>query len=139
MIILDTNVLSASISAVKSSTVIAWLNSQVADQIWITAITVFETRMGIELLAVGRKRNQLESEFEQALSEHFGGRVLPFDTESAHHAGMSFAKRQCAGLPMDIRDAQIAGIAIAKNATLATRNIRDFTNLGMALIDPWTT
>ena len=138
MIILDTNVLSASISAVKSSTVIAWLNSQVADQIWITAITVFETRMGIELLAAGKKRSQLETEFEQALSGYFGGRVLPLDAESAHHAGVSFAKRQRAGLPMDIRDAQIAGIAIAKSATLATRNIRDFADLGLALTDPWT-
>jgi toxin FitB len=136
MIVLDTNVVSALISAEKVPAVGDWLDSQ-NDQIWLSAIVVFEIRMGIERLAGGRKRRHLEMSFDAAVSE-LEGRILPFDITAAHHAARVHTRRLRLGRPMDIRDAQTAGIVLAQGATLATRNVRDFANLGIPLIDPWT-
>ena len=137
MIVLDTNVVSALISAEKNALVGRWLDNKAVDQIWISAIGVFEIRMGIERLASGRKRRDLEASFEVAVST-LGGRMLQFDSAAAHHAARVHSKRLGLGRPMDIRDAQIAGIVLAQSASLATRNVRDFANLGIVLIDPWT-
>jgi predicted nucleic acid-binding protein len=138
MIILDTNVISALASYEKVLPVQQWVDNQEIEQLWITAITVFELRMGIEKLVSGRKRRYLEESTVEAVSGRLEGRVLPFDVSAADHAARIYAKRSRFGRPMDVRDAQIGGIAIARQAALATRNVRDFANLGIVLVDPWT-
>jgi predicted nucleic acid-binding protein len=137
MIVLDTNVVSALISADKEPLVGRWLDNQTIDQIWLSAIVVFEIRMGIERLVGGRKRRHLEASFDVAISA-FGSRILPFDSAAAHQAARVHTKRLRLGRPVDIRDAQTAGIVLAQAAALATRNVRDFANLGIVLINPWT-
>ncbi|MBA3588627.1 MAG: type II toxin-antitoxin system VapC family toxin, partial [Methylibium sp.] len=64
-------------------------------------------------------------------------RILPFDAEAAAQAALIGAARQRAGRPVDVRDTQIAGIAIARRATLATRNVRHFEDLPTPVINPW--
>lgn len=71
------------------------------------------------------------------LSEELDGRVQSFDRAAALAAGTLAAARQRAGLSMEVRDVEIAGIAFARRATLATRNVRHFTDLGVDLADPW--
>jgi predicted nucleic acid-binding protein len=139
MIILDTNVVSALMRQDLDSTVLEWLDSQPPESTWITAVTVFEVHFGLDLLAQGRRRRQLEDAFARALDEDFEARILPFERSSARAAALIAARRRQAGRPIEIRDAQIAGIAAARRATLATRNIRHFADLGIALIDPWAT
>jgi predicted nucleic acid-binding protein len=39
---------------------------------------------------------------------------------------------------VDIRDSQIAGIALARRATIATRNVRHFADLEVPVVDPWS-
>jgi predicted nucleic acid-binding protein len=82
-------------------------------------------------------RRHLEDAFAQALAEDFEGRVLPFDQPAAQAAGRIAAERRRAGRPVEIRDVQVAGIAVARKAALATRNRRRFEGLGLALVDPW--
>ncbi len=137
MIALDTNVLSALMRAEPDATVVEWLDGQPAESIWTTAVTVFEIRTGIDLLAPSQRRQGLESAFERLLAEDLDGRVLSFDTAAADAAGTLAARQQRAGGSVEVRDAQIAGIALARRATLATHNIRHFTNLGLRLVDPW--
>ncbi len=137
MIALDTNVLSALMRAEPDATVVEWLDRQPAESIWTTAVTVFEIRTGIELLAPSRRRRRLESAFERLITEKLDGRVLSFDTTAADAAGNLAARQQRAGRSIEIRDAQIAGIAVARRATLATGNIRHFRDLGLRLVDPW--
>lgn len=139
MIILDTNVLSALMRREADPVVVAWLDAQPPESIWTTAITVFEIRFGLEVLAKGRKRKALEEAFADALDEDFDGRVLPFDRPAADAAAAIAARRRQAGRPVEIRDVQIAGIAAARKARLATRNIRHFEGTGITLIDPWAT
>lgn len=138
MIVLDTNVVSALMRRDRDEIVVAWLDGLPAESVWTTSITVFEVRLGLELLAAGRRRRLLEEAFKKALDEDLEGRVLPFDEAAAQSAGRIAAARQRAGRTVEIRDIQIAGIAAARKATLATRNLRHFEGLGVTLVDPWS-
>ena len=137
MIILDTNVVSALMRQVPDPGVVGWLDRQPLESVWITAVTVFEVHFGLELLASGRRRRQLEDAFARALDEDFEGRIVPFEQKAAHQAALIAARLRQSGRSIEIRDAQIAGIVTARRATLATRNTRHFVDLGISLIDPW--
>lgn len=137
MIILDTNVLSALMRTAPDASVVAWLDHQPAESIWITSITLFEARLGLALLPGGRRRKTLETAFARLLKEDLENRVLDFDSAAATEAALLAAARRKAGRPVDMRDTQIAGIALARHATLATRNVRHFTDLKVPIVDPW--
>jgi toxin FitB len=139
VILLDTNVLSGLMQSVPDQQLVEWLDDQPVESIWTTAITVFEVRMGLELLAPGRRQRRLEQAFEQLLAEHLEGRIQTFDQAAAMAAGTIAASRQRAGRALEIRDLQIAGIATARRASVATRNVRHFEGLGLDVIDPWST
>jgi toxin FitB len=139
VIILDTNVLSALMRIRPDAEVITWLDQQPAQSVWITAITLFEARFGIALLAPGRRRQESERAFTEVLREDLEGRILDFDQASAEHAAELAAERKRAGRPIDFRDTQIAGIALARHGTLATRNARHFEALSVPVINPWDT
>ena len=138
MIILDTNVLSALMRSAPDLEVVAWLDRQASESLWITSITVFEARFGLALLTSGRRRRALERAFALLLEEDLENRVLDFDVAAATAAAEVAAARQQAGRPVEMRDTQVAGIAIARRATLATRNVRHFADLAVPVIDPWS-
>lgn len=137
MIILDTNVLSALMRTTPETTVVAWLDRQPAESIWITSITLFEARLGLALLPKGKRRQTLEAAFSRLLEDDLENRVLDFDAAAATEAAALAADRQKAGRPVDIRDTQIAGIALARHAVVATRNVRHFSDLKVPVVDPW--
>ena len=137
MIILDTNVVSALMQREPEPRVVAWLDRQPARSIWITTISLFESHFGLALLPKGKRRLTLEAAFEQVLQDDIERRVLPFDTAAALQAASLAAARQRAGRPVDVRDTQIAGIALANRASIATRNLRHFEGLDVAVVDPW--
>ncbi len=137
MIILDTNVLSALMRTAPEAPVVAWLDRQPAESVWITSITLFEARLGLALLPAGRRRQTLEGAFARLLKEDLENRVLDFDSAAATEAASLAAGRQKAGRPVDMRDTQIAGIALARHATLATRNVRHFRDLNVPVVNPW--
>jgi predicted nucleic acid-binding protein len=138
VIVLDTNVISALMRSEPDRLVVAWLDSLPPESIWTTSVTVFEVRLGLEILPAGQRRRQLEEAFAKALEEDFEGRVLPFDQVAAQAAGRIAAERRRAGRTVEIRDIQIAGIVNVRKATLATRNTRHFEGCGLVLVDPWS-
>jgi toxin FitB len=137
VIILDTNVLSAVMQQKPEMAVVDWLDRQSAESIWITTITLFESRLGLALLPKGRKRSALEDAFQLLVEEDLDNRILDFDRVAAEAAASLAAERQRLGRPVDIRDTQIAGIAISRRATLATRNSKHFQGLSVPVVDPW--
>ena len=137
MIVVDTNVLSATMRVVAEPAVERWLDAQPPEAIWTTTITIFEIRFGLALLAPGRRRDRLSAAFDRAIDEILDGRVLPFDRIAAEAAAAIAARQRQIGRSVEIRDVQIAGIAAARKATLATRNTRHFADLGITLVDPW--
>jgi len=138
VILLDTKVLSALMRSEPEAVVVEWLDAQPSESIWTTSVTVFEIRTGLELLTPSRRRRHLEAAFERVLSEDLDQRVLAFDVAAADAAGEVVARSQRAGRTVEIRDAQIAGIALARKATVTTRNIRHFRDLGVRFVDPWS-
>lgn len=137
MILLDTNVISALMRREPERAVIAWLDSQPSVSIWTTSVTVFEIRFGLEILASGRRRRALEEAFDKIVADDLEGRVVPFDEPAAQIAARIAAERRRTGRSIEFRDAQIAGIAVARKAVIATGNVRHFQGLGTEVIDPW--
>jgi predicted nucleic acid-binding protein len=138
VILLDTNVVSALMRREPDPAVVTWLDDQPAESVWTTSITVFEVRTGLELLEPGRRRRELDQAFDQLLAEELAGRVQSFDQPAALAAGSIAANQQRAERSLEVRDVQIAGIAAARKATLATRNLRHFEGLAVDLVDPWS-
>jgi predicted nucleic acid-binding protein len=137
LIILDTNVLSALMRSEPEDVVVRWLDRQPAESVWTTSITVFEARFGIALLPQGGRRRTLEQSFIRLLQEDLENRILDFDNAAAGEAAALAAARQKAGRQVDFRDTQIAGIALSRHASIATRNVRHFQGLKIAVVNPW--
>ncbi|MCF7968417.1 MAG: type II toxin-antitoxin system VapC family toxin [Methylococcaceae bacterium] len=137
MIILDTNVLSALMQRRPDTTVIDWLDKQPAEAIWISSITLFESRYGLNLLAEGDRRSALIARFDEILQTDLANRILVFDVRAATKAAELAAVRKSLGRPIELRDTFIAGIAMAHGATLATRNTRHFGDLPSPVVNPW--
>ncbi|MDP1693763.1 MAG: type II toxin-antitoxin system VapC family toxin [Burkholderiaceae bacterium] len=137
MIVLDTNVLSALMQQQPDAQVVAWLDDQPAESIWISSITLFEARYGLALLASGRRKKLLQERFDEFLQDDLQNRVLLFDADAATLAAQLAAERKARGRPVDIRDTFIAGVALARRATLATRNTRHFEDLSVPVVNPW--
>ena len=119
------------------SLVMRWLDAQLPGDLFTTAVTEAEIFNGIGLMPVGKRSKALlaaaERIFEKALAE----RVLPFDQTAARLFAQIFSSRKLRGKPIKPLDAQIAAIARAHGATLATRNTRDFEECGIHLVNPW--
>ncbi|MGH2535480.1 MAG: type II toxin-antitoxin system VapC family toxin [Thermomicrobiales bacterium] len=137
MIILDTNVLSALMQFAPDEVVADWLDRQPALSIWTTAITILELRIGIAMLAPGRRQTQLEAAFSGLLAERLTGRVLPFDAASADVTADLVVQRERTGMIVGERDTLIAGITLSRRAVIATRNVKDFRDLEPRVVNPW--
>jgi len=138
MILLDTNVLSELMLPQPSASVARWLDNQAVASLWITTVTEMEVRYGIESLELGRRRENLEQKFEKFLRDLIEYRVAAFDRAASQSAAQLMALRKRRGRPGEIRDTMIAGIALASNATVATRNVAHFADLNVRVVDPWT-
>ena len=137
MIVLDTNVVSELTRDRPAPDVSAWLLRQPDAVLYTTSVTVAESFYGLELMPAGRRRERLTEITRNVLEVEFRGRVLPFDEAAARHYAPILAARRKKGAPMSAFDAQIAAIALANGASLATRNVMDFEGCGVNLIDPW--
>jgi predicted nucleic acid-binding protein len=138
MIILDTNVISALMGVSPDEIVVRWMDKQPDSSIWTSSVTIFEVASGIEILPQGRKRDLLRAEFGRFIEEDIERRILPFDELAAEAAASLAGARRRDGRPGELRDTMIAGIAVARRATLATRNTRHFDDLSVPVVNPWT-
>jgi predicted nucleic acid-binding protein len=136
MIILDTNVLSALMLQTPDPNVIAWVDRQPRSSVWTTSITILEIRFGLQIMAAGKRRLLLMQAFD-ALMEAMEHRIAFFDVAAARETADLMAVRQQMGRPGDLRDSMIAGIVLARHATLATRNTGHFDDLSLTVINPW--
>ena len=137
MVVLDTNVVSEMMRDDPSLEVRVWLDAWPTRELFVTAVTEAEIRTGIVLLPEGRRRRGLEAAAEHAFGSLFAGRVLPFDSGAAHAYADIAATRRAAGRALSQADGQIAAIARSHGMAVATRNVRDFEDMGIELFNPW--
>jgi len=138
LIVLDTNVLSELFRPRPDEQVVDVIDRWPRPEVFLTAVTVAEVRVGIARLPTGRRKAELFEATERVLGNRFDRRVLPFDLDSAAFYADLVADRFRAGRPISTADGQIAAICRQHGSTLVTRNTRDFEDMGLELIDPWS-
>lgn len=137
MIVLDTNVISELMRATPDPKVRAWIAEQPMAGVFTTTLTQAEIFYGLALLPEGRKREALTAAAQPMFEVDLAGRVLPFDTEAAAAYPDIAAGRRKSGQPISQIDAQIAAIVHSRGARLATRNVADFADCGITVVNPW--
>jgi predicted nucleic acid-binding protein len=123
--------------AAPADDVVRWVAAQPVTGLCTTSITQAEVLHGIMLLPPGKRRAAVEAAAVAMFEEEFEGRILPFDSDAAPSYARIAAQRRHAGRPISHFDAQIAAIALATGAALATRNVADFEGCGVKVINPW--
>jgi predicted nucleic acid-binding protein len=105
--------------------------------VFTTAVTARELLHGVARLYPGRRRTQLAEAVDHLLTDDFHDRVLPFDLPAALHFADIATRRERAGQPISVSDGEIAAITRSHEASVATRNAKDFDNTGVTVLDPW--
>jgi toxin FitB len=137
VIVLDTNVISEAMKASPALRVTKWLASRAQSKIFTTSVTQAEIFFGLEIMPHGRKRQALHTAALAMFRKQFAGRVLAFDGDASHIFAEIAAARRRAGRPIGQFDCQIAAIARWNGAAIATRDLNDFADCGVELINPW--
>jgi toxin FitB len=137
MVLLDTNVISEIMLPAPNPRVLRWLDQQPPQSIWITAVTLFEIRCGLQSMSAGKKQTALLALLERWLAEVVQHRIASFDQAAALQAANLAASLKLKGRPRDSRDTMIAGIVLASRATLATRNAKHFEDIAKSVVNPW--
>lgn len=138
MIVLDTNVVLELMSPRPSKAVTRWVSRHPAAALFTTTITQAEILYGVLLLPAGRRRKTIEALAEAMFDQDFSGRVLGFAGNAARTYAEIAVSRRRSGRPISQFDAQIAAIARAAGAPVATRNIDNFDGCGVEVVDPWS-
>jgi predicted nucleic acid-binding protein len=137
MIVLDTNVLSELLRPKPDNNVMAWIAQQPRTALFTTTITRGEIGYGVQLLSAGRRRQALKTAIGAIFNEDLAGQILSFDSDSADLYAEIAASRKRSGKPISQFDAMIAAVTRSRGACLATRNVKDFGDCGIELINPW--
>ncbi len=139
MIVLDTNVLSETLKPLPNAAVVAWMAAQPRSTLFTTTVVEAEILYGVAVLADGARKTQLQAALKAIFTEDLSGQVIPFDRDCAEAYAAIAANRKNLGQPISQFDAMIAAATVSRGATLASRNLRDFADCGIRLINPWET
>ena len=137
MILVDTNVVSELMRAAPEASVVRWMNRQPPSLVHLSAVSIAEISYGIRILPAGRRRHDLQRRFDRFVTTAFSERTLGFDRDAAIQYGEIMALRREIGRPMSVVDGQIAAVARSRGCALATRNVTDFEDCDLELINPW--
>ena len=137
MIVLDTNIVSEVMKVSPSKWVIEWLNAQESSSLFLSTVTIGEIEFGLRVLPDGQRRRSLKERFEQFVSQAFTQRVLDYDESAARTYGEVMGYRRELGRPLSVPDGQIASIARTHGFAVATRNVSDFEECEIELINPF--
>ncbi len=137
MIVLDTNVISELWRVVPDPAVRAWIDAQVVETLYLSAVTVAELRLGIAVMSAGKRQRTYQDRLEREVLPAFAGRVLPFDLDAARHYADFMAQAKTAGRAMAQADGSIAAIAAARGFIVASRDTSPFEAAGVRVVDPW--
>lgn len=137
MIVLDTNVLSETLRPSPEPEVMCWLDAQPRTSLFTTTVTKAEILYGLGLLPDGTRKSDLTRAVCSIFAEDFVGRLLSFDGDAAVAYADITVSHRSSGHPINQFDAMVAAIARSRGAVLATRNVKNFVDCGIEIIDPW--
>ena len=137
MIVLDTNVISEPMRSNSDPAVMAWLDRQIADTLYLTTISLAKLLVGIENLPDGKRKDGLGAALANFISRQFESRILPFDQAAAIAYAPMIAKAKAPGHAIGVADGQITAIAADRGFVVATRDTAPFIAAGVPVINPW--
>jgi predicted nucleic acid-binding protein len=138
VILIDTNVVSETMRALPEPRVIEWLDSQAAETLYLSTVSLAELLLGLALLPKGRRKVDLGHALGERIALLFGERVLTFDIAAAETYAEIVGGARLAGWAIGVADGQIAAIAATHHLAVATRDTAPFEAAGVEVIDPWT-
>ncbi|MFN4925029.1 type II toxin-antitoxin system VapC family toxin [Bradyrhizobium sp.] len=136
MILLDTNVVSEAMKPEPDANVRGWLDTQAAETLYLSSVTIAELLFGIGVLRAGRRKDKL-TEALAGLMKMFEGRLLPFDVAAARCYADLAVRARNAGKGFPTPDGYIAAVAVSQGLSVATRDTSAFDAAGLAVINPW--
>jgi len=137
MILLDTNVISEPIKLASDARVLAWLDAQLIESLYVSTISLAELRFGIAALPAGKRKDTLHNSLQQRILPLFNGRILPFDEAASETYGVLRARARAQGKAIATADGYIAATAIHHGLMVATRDFAPFEAAGLKVINPW--
>jgi predicted nucleic acid-binding protein len=137
MIVLDTNVISELWKAEPDPNVLAWIDAQMVETLYLSTITIAELRFGLATMPEGKRRTIYQDRLEREVLPAFSGRVLPFDLDASQAYAKLMAQAKEAGKVIGKADGYIAATAAARGMTVATRDTSPFEAAGLNVINPW--
>lgn len=137
MILLDTNVVSEPLRLAGDAGVLAWLDAQIVETLYLSTISLAELRLGIAILPSGSKKDTLHDSLERRIVPLFSGRILPFDNATSEAYAMLRARARANGKAIAPADGYIAATAVVHGLIVATRDTKPFAAAGVTVINPW--
>jgi toxin FitB len=137
MIILDTNVISELWKVTPAPMVLAWIDAQIIETLYLSAVTVAELRLGTATMPRGKRCDIYQDRLEREVLPAFAGRILPFDLQVSHSYADFISQAKASGKAIGMADAYIAATAIARGFSVATRDTSPFLAAGVKVINPW--
>lgn len=138
MIVLDTNVVSEALKPGRDPAVIAWLDQQSVETLFLSATSLAELLIGIAIMPDGKRKSTISAALDSLISRLFDTRILPFDEGAAMAYSQLVSAARAQGKAVSMPDGQIGAVASVHNFTVATRDVAPFQALGVPVIDPWT-
>lgn len=138
MILLDTNVVSEPLKAAGNANVLAWLDAQIIETLYLSTISLAELRFGIAALPEGKRKDTLFFSLEQRILPLFVGRILSFDDPASKSYAALRARARVAGQAIAPADGYIAAIAMTHGFAVATRDTSPFEAADLTVINPWS-
>lgn len=137
MIVLDTKIIAELWRIEPDSAVLAWVDAQAIETLYLTAVTVAELRYGIATMPAGRRRTLYHDRLEREVLPAFTGRVLPFDLDASAAYAELMARARVEGKAIGKEDGYIAAMVSVRGFVVATRDDAPFLWLGLQVINPW--
>jgi predicted nucleic acid-binding protein len=138
MILLDTNVISEPLKTSADPRVLAWIDAQMVESLYLSTISLAELRFGIATLAEGKRKDTLHARLEQQVLPLFLGRILSFDDLASQAYARLRVQARNSGRAIAPADGYIAAIAVRHGFAVATRDVSPFEAAGVAVMNPWT-
>jgi predicted nucleic acid-binding protein len=135
--LLDTNCISELVRPKPEPRVMEWMDAADEAMLYLSVLTVGEIRKGVAGLAQGKRRTLLEAWLEVELQERFAGRIMPIDSSIADRWGLIAAEAIRRGKTLSVIDGLLAATALHHNLTVVSRNVSDFTNTQVQVLNPW--
>jgi predicted nucleic acid-binding protein len=137
--LVDTNIPSELTRDAPDARVAAFLGNAGKESVFLSVMTVGEICKGIDMLPASQKRNALQDWLDIDVRRWFAGRILPVTESIAERWGHLAATAKQKGAALAVVDGVIAATALEHRLTVVTRNVKDFTGLGVVLLNPWET